>query len=206
MPPIFTVGHSNHPLPHFLQLLQQHQITALGDIRSTPAGRFSPQFDRESLREALRAHGIRYVYLGDELGGRPSNPYCWIYGRVSYQRMASTEMFRHGLNRVRTGTRSLRIALMCSEKDPVECHRGLLIGRCLSAANTDVRHILASGEIESQADMLARLKRILNLSAPSLFDAADALADRAYLLQEERIAYRRHHAEVESLLENQRQR
>jgi hypothetical protein len=85
---------------------------------------------------------------------------------------------------------------MCSEKDPVECHRGLLIGRCLSAGNTDVRHILASGEIESQADMLARLKRILNLSAPSLFDAADALADRAYLLQEERIAYRRHHAEV----------
>ena len=128
---VFTIGHSTHPQERFVSLLCQHGITALCDVRSTPYSRVNPQFNREGLRESLRACGITYVFLGKELGARSADPTCYEYGKVKYDRLAVTDLFRQGLDRVREGTRTYRVALMCAEKEPLECHRTILVARHL---------------------------------------------------------------------------
>jgi uncharacterized protein (DUF488 family) len=97
---IYTIGHSNQPIERFIALLQQHAVDAVADVRSTPYSRFNPQFRKEKLRAALAAAGIRYVFLGEELGARSKDPACYDDGRVSYARLAATDLFRHGLDRL----------------------------------------------------------------------------------------------------------
>src|ERR1700733_16145590 len=110
---IHTVGHSNHPIERFLGLLQSHGIGALADVRSTPYSRFNPQFKKEKLQAALAAAGIRYVFLGEELGARTKDPSCYDEeGRVSYAKLAQTEPFRKGIERLMTGMQQPRIAIM----------------------------------------------------------------------------------------------
>src|ERR1700742_2928764 len=121
---IFTVGHSNPPIERFIGLLQPHGITALADVRSTPYSRFNPQFNKEKLQSALAAAGIRYVFLGEELGARTKDPSCYDEdGKVSYTKLARTDLFRKGIERLLTGMQQHRIAIMCAERDPLECHR-----------------------------------------------------------------------------------
>src|SRR3990172_5328620 len=102
-PMIFTVGHSNHPIVHFLSLLHRYEITAVADVRSSPYSRFNPQFNREPLKDALAEREIRYVFLGEELGARPKDPSCYEKGRVVYNRLASTTLFKEGLDRIKQG-------------------------------------------------------------------------------------------------------
>jgi len=117
---VYTIGHSNHPLTRFLQLLRVHRIDAIGDVRSAPYSRRHPWFGREALQRALHAHGIAYVFLGASLGARPSDPECTRDGRVSFARLAETPTFRAGLDRVLRGCASHRLALLCAEKEPLE--------------------------------------------------------------------------------------
>ena len=154
---ILTIGHSNHPLEAFLGLLDRRRVTALADVRSAPYSRFNPQFNREALRGALAERGIRYVYLGRELGGRSDDPAGYEGGRIRYDRLARTERFRTGLARVMRGAAEHRIALMCAEKEPLDCHRTLLVARALEEHGVDVAHILPDGGIEPQADAMERL-------------------------------------------------
>src|SRR5271169_2675230 len=123
---IFTIGHSTHTQEYFISLLSRHGITALCDVRSKPYSRVNPQFNREELQRVLREHGITYVFLGTELGARSDDPTCYENGKVQYDRLAHTELFRQGLDRVQEGVRKYRIALMCAEKEPLECHRTIL--------------------------------------------------------------------------------
>ena len=132
--PIFTIGHSNHSLEGFLALLAKRRIAAVADVRSAPYSRFSPHFDRKALAAALEACGIGYRYFGRELGGRPDDPGCYENGRVSYDRVARTGRFRDGLARVREAAAEVRLALMCAEKEPLDCHR-----RCSSPARSTVK-------------------------------------------------------------------
>ena len=154
---VFTIGHSNHPLEAFMELLCRHRVTALADVRSAPYSRFNPHFNREPLAVALKARGTRYVYLGRELGGRSSDPACYEDGRIRYDRLACTERFREGLDRVVRGAAKHRIALMCAEKEPLDCHRTLLVGRALDERGVKVEHILADGELETHAGAMDRL-------------------------------------------------
>src|ERR1035437_1825005 len=98
--PVLTIGHSTHSLAAFVGLLRQHSVTALADVRSTPFSRFNPQFNKETLEHSLKSHGIKYVFLGRELGARSDDPSCYENGRVQYARLARTELFRSGLERV----------------------------------------------------------------------------------------------------------
>ena len=188
---VFTVGHSNHAVEAFLGLLQMHGVEAVADVRSTPYSRYNPHYDREAVKRSLRGVGIDYVYLGAELGVRSDNPAFFEKGKVRYDLLAATEAFQHGIARVRTGARTMRIALMCAEKEPLECHRTILVSRHLLRAGLEVSHIHADGHLESQGESIARLARSLHLRVDELqlFRSWDDLLEDAYLLQERRIAY-----------------
>ena len=153
---IFTVGHSNHSLDHFLQLLAGAEIGAIADVRSKPHSRWSPQFNKEALASALGKNSVAYVFLGRELGGRPDNPALLRCGKPDYDAMSRTDSFRAGIERIIEGAKTHRIALMCAERDPLDCHRFLLIGRHLASRAIPVAHILAAGEVEDQDKTEAR--------------------------------------------------
>ena len=161
---VFTIGHSNHEIGAFVELLRQHRVDALADVRSAPYSRFNPQFNREPFAVALKEKGIRYVYLGRELGGRPGDRGCYDdEGRVRYDRVAATEPFRCGLERVVDGAAGFRIALMCAEKEPLHCHRTLLVAHELDKRGVGVAHIHADGRMESHGDAMDRLIELTGL-------------------------------------------
>jgi len=151
---LYSIGHSNHALDHFLHLLTQSRIEAVVDVRSEPHSRYSPHFDREHLRPALAREGIRYVFLGEELGGRPGGEEFYdATGRVRYDRLAESPAFRAGLGRLREGAAAHRVAMMCSEEDPRQCHRYLLVARVLEHEGTRVLHIRGDGRLQTAAEL-----------------------------------------------------
>jgi uncharacterized protein (DUF488 family) len=187
---IHTIGHSNHPIQSFLALLRQHEITAVADVRSTPYSRFNPQFRREKLQAALAEAGIQYVFLGEELGARSQDPACYdAGGRVSYAKLARTELFQRGIQRLKSGMEQYRISIMCAEREPLECHRTILVARELTREGVAVTHILGDGSLEPHEQAMQRLARSLRLSAADLFDTSEDLIEQAYDLQAARIAY-----------------
>lgn len=155
---IFTVGHSNHSLERFLHLLAGARITAIADVRSKPHSRWSPQFNKHALASALGRQDIAYVFLGRELGGRPEDPALLLNGKPDYDAMARSESFRSGIERIIEGAKTHRIALMCAERDPLDCHRFLLVGRHLASRSLPVAHILASGDVEAQGQTESRFR------------------------------------------------
>lgn len=185
---IYTIGHSTHTIEEFLALLDRHKITAVCDVRSVPYSQFQPQFGREILAKKLKQHKIGYVFLGKELGGRGNDSSAFESGRVQYRRLAETPEFRSGIERVRAGSATQRIALMCTEREPLNCHRTLLVSRELEARGVPVIHILADGNAEAHRDTIARLFTMLKLE-PDLFRSPSELLDDAYAEQERRIAY-----------------
>jgi uncharacterized protein (DUF488 family) len=143
---LFTIGHSNHPLRRFLELLARHGIELLCDVRSTPYSRFNPQFNREPLQAALEAGGVGYLYLGESLGGKPREPGYPAGDAARFALIAASDRFRAGMDRLVEASRARRTAVMCAEKDPARCHRGRLICPNLPDG-VAVRHILADGSL-----------------------------------------------------------
>lgn len=187
---IYSVGHSNHPIERFLGLLLPQGITVVADVRSTPYSRFNPQFRREKLQAALGEVGIQYVFLGEELGARSQDPDCYdSAGRVSYAKLARTALFRKGIERLRTDMTGHRISLMCAEREPLECHRTILVARELAREGIAVSHILADGSLETHERAVQRLVASLKLTDTDLFSDSTARIEQAYDAQAERIAY-----------------
>jgi uncharacterized protein (DUF488 family) len=159
---LFTIGHSNHPFDHFLGLLRRHGIDALADVRSRPYSRFVPHFSKEKLERLLRDEGIGYLYFGAELGGKPQAgeaPASSGQARapMGYRDRVAQPAFRQGIDRLLEAARANRIALMCRERDPLDCHRFHLICRHLAPMSLDIHHILPTGEVEAQAATERRL-------------------------------------------------
>ncbi len=150
---IYTICHSNHPLESFLGLLEAHGIEVLVDTRSSPYSRYAPQYNRESLKASVEEEGVRYLYLGEELGGRPQGlEYYDEDGHVLYGRVAESDFFREGIQRLEKGVRSYRVALLCAEENPQGCHRKLLVSRVLRQRGVLVHHIRGDGHIEDDAE------------------------------------------------------
>jgi uncharacterized protein (DUF488 family) len=163
---IWTVGHSTHDLDRFLTLLDSERIEFLVDVRSYPYSRFAPQFNREDLAESLNAHAVRYLFLGDELGGRPSKPEHYdSEGHALYGEMAHEPSFEAAITRLREGAEGHRIALMCSEGKPEECHRRLLVGKVLTERGITLRHVLPDGSVFEEEEV----KLPLEASQEALF-------------------------------------
>ncbi|MDE1987417.1 MAG: DUF488 domain-containing protein [Alphaproteobacteria bacterium] len=150
---LFTIGHSTHSFEWFLALLSGAGIEAVADVRTAPVSRFCPQFNKARLDEALRAAGLSYAFLGKELGGRPDDPALYTNGIADFERMAKSAAFHKGIDRVIVQARERRLALMCSEKHPLDCHRCLLVGRALAARGAAVQHILSDGTQTEQREI-----------------------------------------------------
>ena len=187
---VLTVGHSNHPLETFVSLLKQHGVTTLADVRSAPYSRFNPHFNRKSLDAALKAHGIAYLFMGQALGGRPEDRSCYEKGRVRYDRLARTPLYREGIEQVIERAEIECLALMCAEKEPLDCHRTLLVGRTFAARNVAVAHILADGTLEPHDEAMDRLLDSVGLPAGDLLHSREELIEEAVALKEGRIAHK----------------
>jgi uncharacterized protein (DUF488 family) len=170
-------------------LLKRHAVTALADVRSAPFSRFYPQFNKHTLARDLKLHGIGYVFLGRELGARSSDPSCYENGRVQYARLARTDGFRQGIEKVICGADRHRIALLCAEREPLECHRALLVARALDEQSVPVAHILGDGGLEAHHDAMERLLDLTGLPRQELFRSREELVSQALALQEEKVAY-----------------
>jgi len=170
---ILTVGHSDHTLEHFLNLLRLYSVEVIADTRSYPYSNFAPQYDQKPLRKALRDARVRYVHLGRELGGRPKgHQYYDLGGHVLYGKVADSGDFKAGIARLEKGIRKYRVALLCAEEDPTMCHRRLLIGRVLLRHGVEIEHIRGDGCLQSESE----LSQQLNGSQPqmNLFTEAEA--------------------------------
>ncbi len=152
---IYTIGHSNIPVPQFLDLLQTFKIDVVVDVRSRPYSKYATQFGKDQIHQALSSDNIMYIYMGDSIGGKPREETFYDYRRyVMYDRLAGSASFQTGISRLMKGiVRGYRIALMCSEEDPTDCHRRLLIGRVLREQGVDVQHIRKGGTIHTEKDL-----------------------------------------------------
>lgn len=176
---LFSIGHSNHPLETFLYLLRQHRIEVLVDARSHPRSRFAPHFNKASLERAVVGAGIEYVYLGNELGGRPKGEEFYdAGGYVLYRRLAESPLFLDGIKRLESIVADHRAALMCAEENPSGCHRRLLVGRVLAKRGVRLEHIRGDGRIQTEAELDTEEKDRRLKGQTALFD--DACDDRPW--------------------------
>ena len=160
---IYTLGHSNHAIEHFLGLLRQHNIKTVADDRSVPSSSYSPQFNQTAVEGSLEKQGISYVYFGKDLGGHPEDPNLYDKRRhVVYERLASSREFRRGIQQIADLGETTRLTLMCTEENPALCHRHPLLARILIEQGIVVYHIRGNGTMQDAASML------LQPSAPQL--------------------------------------
>ena len=188
---VFTIGHSNHSTGAFLALLQRHFVDEVFDVRSSPASRYSPHFNHDILNGTLDDAGIGYVFLGGELGGRPRDRSCYDSdGRVRYDLLANTDLFDDGIRRVERAADERRVAVMCSEKEPLDCHRTLLIAKVLEERGVAVEHILADGSVEQHDATMNRLMDIFKLPHNGdLFRSRSEVIADALTRQANKVAY-----------------
>lgn len=150
---LYTIGHSKHPIEKFIGLLKLHGIEVVADVRSNPMSRFNPQFNRKKLEAELQEHQIKYVFLGQGLGGRPTGEQFYDEkGFILYHLMAQSTAFTTELSELMELTKTAQVAAMCSEEDPNTCHRRLLIGKALFNSDVEVtlKHIRGTGAIEEE--------------------------------------------------------
>jgi uncharacterized protein (DUF488 family) len=182
---VFSVGHSNHELEQFLALLHHAGITAIADVRSSPFSKRYSHFNKGPLEDALRVAGIAYVFLGDTLGGRPvSRDLYDAEGRAEYEGIRATEAFRRGLERLVRGAEFYRLAMLCGEEDPLDCHRGLMITPALGELGVSPCHLRKDGTLETTPAMEQRLLKETKLEErvqADLFHTPDEAEIRAVL-------------------------
>ncbi len=148
---LYTLGHSNHALAHFLELVARHAIALVVDTRAQPYSRFNPHFNRKRLEESLEARGVSYLWFGDRLSGRPKDPAFYrADGQVLWDKLMRSPQVREGLDRVVEEARRRRLALICAEEDPMRCHRRLLLAPPLVERGVRVLHIRGDGRIEPE--------------------------------------------------------
>jgi len=152
---VYTVGHSNIPLPDFLALLRPHEIQVVVDVRSSPYTKYAKHFNREDLSASLKGHGLRYVFMGDLVGGRPKDPAMYDgEGYVLYDRLSNSPAFQSGMKRLVKGAKEYRVALLCGEEDPSVCHRHLLIARVLGEWGLEVSHLRGDGSVVTDLELI----------------------------------------------------
>ena len=156
---IFTIGHSTHTIEHFLYLLDLHKINCVVDVRSTPYSKYASQFNTNQLNNILKENNIYYIFMGKELGARWEDKGLYNKeGYLDFEKVRETHLFNSGIERVENGIdKGFNIALMCTEKDPIDCHRTILIAPKFYSLGYEINNILENGDIQTQADVEIRL-------------------------------------------------
>lgn len=159
--PLYTIGHGNRKLAEFLALLKNFGIEYLIDVRSQPYSKFNPQFNQNDLKLSLEHNGIKYVFMGDSIGGRPKDTSCYDDdGKVDYDVVKTKDFFIQGINRLKTAyNQDIHVVLMCSESKPCECHRSKLIGRVLNFEKIALEHIDETGKLKDQVSVINELNK-----------------------------------------------
>jgi uncharacterized protein (DUF488 family) len=187
---LFSIGHSNLAAERFAVMLRAAGADAIADVRSMPVSRFCPWFSAKNLAPLLAKESMAYLWFGDALGGRPRDPSLYTDGIADYEAMARQASFQAGLDRLLTDVARHRVCLMCSERDPLDCHRCLLVGRALAARGLTIGHILQDGAIEPHA---ATERRLLELERTDNDLFATGQRERiaaAYCRRARAVAYR----------------
>lgn len=180
--PLYTIGHGNRKSEDFLALLKEFGIEYLIDVRSQPYSKFNPQYNQNDLKFLLERNGITYVFMGDNIGGRPKDTSCYdIEGKVDYKVVQTKDFFIDGIERLKTAyNKDVSVVIMCSESNPCECHRSKLIGEVLNTDNIILKHIDENGKIKDQATVINELNK--GLSAIDLFgNLINITSRKAYL-------------------------
>jgi uncharacterized protein (DUF488 family) len=192
---IYSVGHSSLSIEAFVALLERHGIEVVADVRSRPYSARFPHFSQGPIQTSLKSAGIRYVFLGRELGARREEPGCYVDGQATYDRIAKLPVFAAGIERLVTGAKKYRVALMCAEQDPLTCHRTILVGRELKKHGVEIQHIRRSGDLESgqQAEQRLIAEEIGSVDQADIFAKANSLSgslEQAYARRASSIAYK----------------
>ncbi len=188
-PVIYTIGHSTRSADDFVALLEENGVKLLVDVRTVPRSARNPQFNRETLASELKNSGMEYVFLGHELGARSEDPSCYRNGRAQYSLIVRTPVFERGIQRLLAGMQRFRLAILCAEKEPLACHRSILISRALQERGVQVEHILEDGSLENHNDSLLRLLHMHGIRENHLFLTREELISTAYEKQAEEIEY-----------------
>ena len=193
---LFTVGHSQHTPEYFINLLKRHNINCVLDVRSTPYSKYAEQFNRENVHAFLQNSSIRYSYMGKYFGARPTELKSYNNkGYLDFEKVAQSERFNIGVKNVILGLeQNNNIALMCTEKDPIDCHRAILVARAFELRGIEVNHILSDGTLQNQRKLDERL---LDMYFPereqlSIFNYNDIPDDDEYITR----AYRKRNEEI----------
>lgn len=186
---LYTIGHSTHSAERLIELLEEHRISAVADVRSSPYSKHNPQFNREPFQANLARADIAYVFLGRELGARIEDRSCYKDNQVQFDKVALTDLFQKGLARLRQGIDNHVVSLLCAEKDPVMCHRMILVCRNLRSEPFEIQHILETGQLESNTQAEQRLMEMHHILGNDLFVGEEELIGKAYDLQAKKIAY-----------------
>lgn len=158
--PIYTIGYGARDIEGFLKVLTANRIEYLIDVRSKPYSSYKPAFSKIALPTFLESKGVRYVFMGDSLGGRPDDPICYTDGKIDYEKIAQQPFYRQGIERLYNASRqNRRVVLMCSEGKPENCHRTKLIGQTLLAQGIEVQHINENDDIIPHDQVLLRLTK-----------------------------------------------
>jgi uncharacterized protein (DUF488 family) len=176
---IYTIGHSNHSVLRLIDLLRDAGVDCVADVRSVPFSRRNPQFSQKALAASLKDAGIEYWFLGDALGARPKDADCYEGGKVSYARIAATPAFQEAIQALIDESHAKRITLMCAEKEPLDCHRTILVGRALAQRDAELDHIHADGRIEPHVELEERLLHLAKEHV-DLLSSREAALVRAY--------------------------
>lgn len=193
MDAMFTIGHSTLSISVFLQRLEKAEVTAVADVRSSPFSRRFHQYNKDNLQFSLASHKIKYVFLGNELGGRPNFSSLYEDGVANYEKMALETSFLTGIDRVISGARRFNIVLMCSEHNPLDCHRCLLVARALNERGEVVDHILGNGDVLSHDRIEEQLLTFADKGNNDMFLSQTEKLNKAYRSRSKLVAYRQDH-------------
>jgi uncharacterized protein (DUF488 family) len=204
VPELYTIGHSLHSIDQFIKLISSHDINCIIDVRSTPYSRFSPQFNTNELKKFLNISHKYYIFMGEEFGARRSESSLYdINGLLDFEKVTKSNFFQAGVKRVKSGlNQGYKIAFMCTEKDPLDCHRSILVGRAFNDEKFEVSNIHEDGSIESQTDLEERLLELYfpDRNQTSIFDILEGGKSKEELIVE---AYRLRNKEIGYKIENE---
>ncbi len=186
---IYSIGHSSHTMDEFLELLNSHHINAIVDVRSSPYSNRYPQFSKSIFKNSLATSKIKYVFLGKELGGRPEIPEHFEFGIANYEEMVKSRSYDNGIRRVLNGAQKYKIALMCSEHNPLECHRCLMVSRTFSEMDIETNHILKNGNIKTHTTIEKHLLENHGKETLDFFASPTETLSAAYKKQAMKVAY-----------------
>lgn len=185
---IYTVGHSNYESDELIKLLSSHAIEVIADVRQHPYSKYVSHFNKEKIEQTLSNANIKYVFMGDLLGARPQDINCYTDNRVDFKKLSKASFFQDGISRLLNGSQKFRIAIMCAEKDPITCHRTILVCRELLKHNIKILHILSDSTIEDNEITEKRLLKIHKLQNDELFRSYEERLVDAYDRQGKKMA------------------